>query len=567
MRWRIIVVIFCFAGAYALLTFNIYYRQIAEHDKYVNLAAGQNASNGLLAALRGSIFFTDKFGNTSQAAINKDYPEVFAVPAEIQKYYGSSTEELSQAVQSEAEQLAGVLGLAPDDIKNKLSKMGDQYELLLKKMTPSQADSVQNLSLVGIHITDEPRRFYPYGSLASQVLGFVSPANESEAQKSGDAEIGRYGVELYANQELSGAPGQIEGDTATPAENGQDIALTIDPTIQGQAETILSSLIQKYQASGGSVIVEEPKTGKILAMGSFPNFDPNNYSQSAVENFMNPAAQGVYEPGSIFKLLTMAAGIDSGKITPDSKYYDTGTFTANGKTISNWDLKKHGPWGQATMTNVIEHSINTGAVFAERKTGPDIFYNYLIKFRVNQPTGITLPGEVHGSINNLRHGRDIDFATAAYGQGVSITPLGLITAISSIANHGVMMKPYILASNKPQVITQPISQDTAQKITQMMVSAVYVNKVAVIPDYDIAGKTGTAFIPNFGGKGYTDQVINTYIGFGPASDPQFIILVKLDKPAGSPLAGESVVPAFKQLAQFIINYLNIPPDHIQAQNN
>lgn len=561
------MVIFCFAGAYALLTFNIYYRQIAEHDKYVNLAAGQNIANGLLAAPRGNIFFTDKFGNTSQAVINKDYPTAFAVPAEIQKYYGSSIAGLNQAIQSDAGQLAITLGISPDDIKKKLSKQGDEYELLMKKMTSDQADAVQNFNLIGIHTINELQRFYPYGDLAAQVLGFVSPANESENQKAGDAEIGRYGIELYSNKELAGTPGQVQGGIMTPGKKGQDIVLTIDPTIEGQAETILSNLIQKYQASGGSVIVEEPQTGKILAMGNFPNFDPNNYSRFDIKTFMNPAAQGVYEPGSIFKLITMSAGIDSGKITPDTKYYDTGTFTANGKTISNWDLKSHGPWGEATMTNVIEHSINTGAVFAERKMGPDIFYNYLIKFKINQQTGITLPGEVHGSISTLRHGRDIDFATAAYGQGVSVTPLGLITAISAIANNGVMMKPYILASDQPKVITQPISQDAAEKVTQMMVSAVYQNKVAVIPDYNIAGKTGTAFIPDFGHKGYTDQVINTYIGFGPASNPRFIILIKLDKPFGSPLAGDTVVPAFKELAQFIINYLNISPDNIQSGNN
>jgi len=263
----------------------------------------------------------------------------------------------------------------------------------------------------------------------------------------------------------------------------------------------------------------------------------------------------------------MSAGIDSGKITPDTTYTDTGSFTANGRTINNWDLKVY---GLQTMTGVIEQSINTGAVFAERTTGHDIFYNYLIKFGFNQPTNITLPGEVRGNINNLKNpnGKDIDFATASYGQGVAVTPIELISAISAIANGGVLMKPIILRDDKPQIVRRVVSSDTANKVVQMMVSAVEKNIIAAIPNYSIAGKTGTAFVPKFGNKGYnTDQVINTYVGFpasanASAGKPAFVILIKLDKPFGAPLAGQSVVPAFRELTQFLLNYYNVAPDKL-----
>jgi len=233
--------------------------------------------------------------------------------------------------------------------------------------------------------------------------------------------------------------------------------------------------------------------------------------------------------------------------------------TLNGKTIKNWDLRVY---GEQTMLGVIENSINTGSVFAQRKIGQDIFYNYLIKFGFNKPTGVVLPGEINGNINNLKTGKDIDFATVSFGQGVSVTPIELINAFSAIANNGVLMKPLILADEKPQEIRRVVSRETARKVVEMMVSAVEKNKVAAISNYSVAGKTGTSFVPDFGNKGYTEEVINTYVGFAPASNPRFVILIKLDKPAGAPLAGQSVVPAFRELAQFILNYYNIAPDKL-----
>ncbi len=306
-------------------------------------------------------------------------------------------------------------------------------------------------------------------------------------------------------------------------------------------------------------MVQEPSTGKILAMANLPDFNPNNYSVSRIGDFLNPAVQSVYEPGSIFKVFTMSAGIDSGKITPETFYFDSGSVTLNGRTIQNWRLKKY---GNQTMMEVIEKSINTGAVFAEQKTGHDIFYNYLIKFGLNKLTGVNLPGEVKGNLRNLKNGRDINFATASFGHGVSVTPIELINAISAIANGGVLMKPYVLADGSPEIIRRAVSVKTAKTVTAMMVSAVEKNFTADIANYSIAGKTGTAYIPDFEKGGYTEEVINTFVGFVPASAPKFIVLIKLDKPADGPFAGLTVAPAFRELARFILNYYNIPPDEL-----
>ncbi|MEK7555361.1 MAG: penicillin-binding protein 2 [Patescibacteria group bacterium] len=560
MRWRFIFLLFFFGGLYALLIFKIYNLQLKNGDYYSERAEAQQRAGGELESIRGNIYFTDKNNNLIPAVLNKEYPEIYAVPKEIQ---GNNNNK------EYAERLSPIINISVEELDKKFRKPNDLYELLVQKAEPEQVNRIKELNLKGIYIKNQLLRFYPAGNLASHVLGFIGPMADK------DELAGRYGIELYFNDLLAGKSGQAKGDTLIKPEDGKNLVLTIDRSIQAQAEETLNNLIKKYSAIGGTVIVQEPATGKILAMGSFPNFDPNNYSASEIGDFLNPAVQSVYEPGSVFKLFTMAAGIDSGKITPETTYYDSGLVTFNGRTIQNWDLKAY---GTRTMTEVIENSINTGAVFAERKTGHDIFYNYLIKFKLNEFTGIDLPGEVKGSIENLKNGRDINFATASFGQGVSVTPIELINTMSAIANGGVLMKPYILADGSPKTIQRIISVETSKAVAKMMVSAVKKNVIADIPNYSVAGKTGTAFVPDFEKGGYTDDVINTYIGFAPAlinqgearpdssgrpaSAPKFIILIKIDKPAGAPLAGMTVVPAFRELAQFILNYYNIAPDEL-----
>lgn len=259
----------------------------------------------------------------------------------------------------------------------------------------------------------------------------------------------------------------------------------------------------------------------------------------------------------------MAAGIDAGKITPETTYNDRGSVTLDGWTIKNYDLDKYGPYGKVTMTRVLERSINTGAVFAQREIGRELFTDYLHKFGFGEKTGIDLPAELGGDLRQLNpNARDIAFATASYGQGVAVTPLGLINAVSAIANGGVLMRPYLNAVLEPLVIRRVISEKAAREAAAMMVSAVDKAEVAVIKGYTLAGKTGTAFVPDFTHGGYTEKVINTYVGFGPTENPRFTALIKLNDPEGAPLAGLTVVPAFRDLAQFILNYYGVEPDRL-----
>ncbi|MEK7451296.1 MAG: penicillin-binding protein 2 [Patescibacteria group bacterium] len=549
MKWRIIFLIVVFSFLYSALFFHVYQIQFEKGLYYLTKAAFQKKASGVLEAERGNIYFIDKNNNLIQAALNKEFAVIYAVPEEIHKEIKNGNANVF--LKEMSEKLSLIVKASPEEIEKKISKKNDSYELLIQKADAETVNNVKKLNLKGIYVDYRPFRYYPFGKLASHLLGFVTATEEAMA--------GRYGVELAFDKILAGETGELKNNDLIKPKNGKNLILTIDRNIQAEAEEILAELIKKHDAKSGTVIVEEPSSGKILAMASYPNFDPNNYSEYEIKSFLNPAVQAVYEPGSIFKVITMAAGIDSGKITPETTYNDSGSISLNSKTIRNWDLKAH---GIQTMTGVIEQSINTGAIFAQQKMGPDIFYNYLTKFGFNELTSIDLPGEVKGNISNLKKGKEIDFATVSFGQGVAVTPVSLINAVSVIANGGVLMRPFVLTDEQPKEIRRVISSETARKVVQMMTSAVEKNVVAVIPNYSVAGKTGTAFIPNFGGNGYSDKVINSYVGFAPASNPKFIVLVKLDEPSGSPLAGQTVVPAFQKLASFILNYYNIPPDKL-----
>ncbi|OIO49285.1 MAG: hypothetical protein AUJ39_01370 [Parcubacteria group bacterium CG1_02_42_13] len=547
MGIRITVLIVFFSLLYSSLIFKLYTLQIEERETYQAKAFFYHLAAGMLNPVRGSIYFTDKNNVSMPAAINKEYSIIYANPNGIEN------------VPEAAQILSEISGRDKNELVDILSKKDDPYEPIVKKATEIQVNKILEYKSIRkdlekwFGVKYERSRLYPLSTIASHLLGFVS-ADESVG--------GAYGVEFYYNDRLKGKAGISEGDKlVNPAEAGEDLKLTIDLNIQREAEKILSVLVEKYKAQGGTAIVQDPKTGKILAMSNIPTFNPNSYGESEVGAFLNPATQAVYEPGSIFKIITMAAGLDAGKITPDTTYVDTGSLTLNGKTIKNWDLKAH---GKITMTQVIEGSVNTGAVFAESTLGHDLFYSYLVKFGLKEKTNIDLPGEIVGSLRPLEvDKRDINFATASFGQGISVTPIGLLKTMSAVANHGVMMKPYVNVEKEPEMIGRVITEKASKEVIGMMVNAVNKAEIAKIRGYNIAGKTGTAQVPDFKYGGYTDEVINTYIGFAPAYDPKFIILLKMDKPLGAPLAGLTIVPAFRDLAQFILNYYNIPPDNLE----
>ncbi len=534
---RITVAIVFLPLAYIALLFRLYQLQIEGGEIYRGQAQSQI---GALTSKRGVIYFTDKNGGVLPVATSKDFSFIYAAP------------KLIEDAEETANRIAPLIGVPVPEVLPRLQNKESQYELLVKKAGASTTEAVRAERIQGVFIDEAPLRFYPFGTLAAHVLGYVGPSQEDLK------ESGRYGAEKQFEKRLTGKDGELKEGGVIPPTHGEHIAFTVDFNIQIEAERILDGLVKNFGAKGGSVIVEEPKTGKVLAMASAPGFDGNSYAKSDIGNFLNPAIQKRYEPGSIIKAITIAAGIDAGKITPETTYRDTGSLVISGKKIQNWDLKAH---GTVTMTNVLEKSINTGAVFAERALGDAPFRRYLEQFGFSEKTGIDLPGEVKGDLTQLYpNAPPVNFATASYGQGISMTPIELVNAVSAIANGGVLMRPYLNASSSPEVIRRVLTKETAKTVAGMMVSAVDKAEVAVIKGYALAGKTGTAQTPDFKNGGYTHEVVNTFAGFGPTSDPRFVILIKLDEPREAPVAALTVVPAFRDLAQFILNYYNIPPD-------
>jgi cell division protein FtsI/penicillin-binding protein 2 len=528
------------------LALQLYHLQITKGDFYKLRAATQYRLAGFMEPHRGIITITDRNGDQFPIAANQPHQVVIAVPPEIKD------------IDATVENISPIIGMEPASLRALLAKKGS-YQIILKDPSHEQLSLITEADMPGIRIDEQEGRLYPHGRLASHILGFVAPSGED------DMIVGRYGIEKQFEAKLAGEAGSRSGGDIREATQGTDIHLTIDRQIQTQAEAVLKKLVTEKGAEGGTIIVEEPKTGKILAMASNPDFDPSSYAASPLKYLTNPAVQARYEPGSVFKVITAAIGLDTGAFRPESTYYDTGSLKFDdGKTIRNWDLKAH---GTVTMTNVIEESLNTGAAFMQSKIGNAPFYKYVVGFGFAEPTGIELPGELSGNLKNIKtHKADIDFATASFGQGVAVTPLQMIAAISAIANKGTLMKPFIIKETEPHATRAVISKNAAEETTAMMVSAVEKARVAHIPNFTVAGKTGTAQAVDFVKGGYTKDVINTYTGFFPASDAKISILIKLDKPKGAPLAGTTVVPAFRELAEFIIDYYGIPPDNLTAEH-
>ena len=525
------------------IIFRLYDLQLNEGTYYFAQAKQQSTLSNMKSSRRGTIYFVDKDGKKFSASVNKEFPEIYVDSSQIE-----DKQEVASAISIIAD-------ITREEALKKLST-SNEYVSIIKKASNAQIEKAGDLGQKGIFVRNYSSRSYPLGNLFSQALGFVGPDSKQSA------DTGRSGLEKFYNEKLSGVS-QKKSENESEAEillGGEDLLIGIDLNVQKEAELVLAKLVANSKSDSGTVIVQDPKTGKMVAMGSLPNFDPNNYSASKMDSYMNPAVEKVYEPGSVFKVLTMSAGIDSGKITPDTTYNDTGSVKLSGYTIRNWDGKAH---GKVTMTNIIEKSLNTGTVYAERLIGNTIFTDYIKKFGFGEKTGVDLPAEVRGDLRNINpKSVAVAFANAAFGQGVSVTPLQMINAISAIANGGSLMRPYFNLELGSEEIRRVMSEDTAKKVTAMMVSAVDKGKLASIEGYSIAGKTGTAQVPDLKKGGYTDRVIDTYIGFAPASDPKFTILIKIDEPEGSPLAGETVVPAFRDLAKFLLQYYSVPPDRI-----
>ncbi len=526
-NWRINFIFALLLTCGAVITGRLFYLQVIQGDLYKAWAQGMLSRDEQIVGERGEIFFR----NGEPLAVNADWPLVFASPVEIKE---------KEAV---ASKVAQALSLDESFVLGRLKK-DSMYELIKKRITDQEAQNITELNLEGIHLGKESGRFYPQETLASQLVGFLGA----------DAK-GQYGIEGYYNETLKGKSNQ----------RGRDIFLTVDYSIQFKAEELLEKAKDELEIEGGEIIVMNPASGEILALANFPNFNPNQYSLvSDFAIFKNGITQKIFEPGSIFKPITMAAALENQKITPQTTYLDKGKVTIGGWTVSNYDNRVY---GEQTMTNVLEKSINTGAVFAERELGDSSFLEYLDKFGFFDLTGVDLQ-EVSSENKEFKKGYEINFVTASFGQGIEITPIQLIRAFSAIANDGQLTSPFVVKKEKQGETGGDlvISPKTSAQLTAMLVSVTENGfaKSARIPGYYVAGKTGTSQI-SFSAleedkRGYSDKTWQSFIGFAPAFNPEFVILVKLDNPK-TKTAEYSALPIFQKLAKFIIDYYQIPPDY------
>lgn len=535
------------------------YWQVAQAEPLQKKLNAQHTLDEQVPARRGAIRDT----NHDLLAGNLSVDYVYAVPSQLK------TPELTAA------QLAPVLGVTPERLLPDLLDKKRQYVRLLggEKVAPDVSEQVAALRLSGIFLEPTTKRVYPEKQLGSHLLGFVDGADQ-----------GWYGVEGQFADVVGGKPGWLraERDTAgneigfssrqwLPPEDGLDLILTIDRTIQYIAERELDRAIVQHRASGGTVIVMRPQSGAILAMASRPAFDPNRYVEFAEhpELFANPAVSFVYEPGSTFKVVTMAAALNERTVVPDTTYSDTGLLSIGGFQIRNWNGKAN---GIINMTQLLEKSSNIGAAWVASRLGKDRFYKYVNSFGFGQLSGVDIQGESQGIVRTATSPgwSDVDLATNSFGQAISATPLQIVNAVAAIANGGVLMRPYmvrqvedphtgrVVRSTQPQIIRQVISRETAATLLGMLVFAAENGETrgTLVPGFKVAGKTGTASIPVEGGYD-KDLTIASFVGVAPAQDPQFVILVKIDRPTDEPWGSLIAKPAFGAIAQDLVRYMKL----------
>ena len=550
-NWRVnLILVFIVLFGAALIS-RLVFIQIINGDLNKALAQGQQKIFNIVKGERGNIFFN----NGEILATNIKGIYVFISPTEIK--------EKARTIR----ELSAILNIDEQKILEKVQK-DTFFEKIKEDITEEQRNLIDKLNIKGVYCEEALFRNYPQKNMASQVVGFL-----------GGEEIGQYGLEGYYDDILQGkeeVQRKKKGSTASffsesinQSGKGSDIVLTIDYNIQFMAEKLLEKARGNLNIDGGQIIVIDPKSGKILALAHYPNFDPNDYSNvEDFDIFQNGTVQKLFEPGSGFKPITIASAINEEKITPQTIYIDTGKIKIGKYTIENYSGRI---FGERTMTEVLERSINTGAVFAEKQLGHDLFLKYIDSFGFFEPTGIDLGGEIFSNNKMFKRGYEINFATASFGQGIEMTPLQLVRAYTAIANEGRLVKPYVvdkIIKNNEAIETVPdisseniISSKTASQVTAMLISVIEngYSKEAKISGYYVAGKTGTAQVPE-GGEYSSDKTWQSFIGFAPALSPKFLILVKLDNPEAK-TAEYSALPIFKELAKYIINYWGIPPDY------
>jgi len=558
-RIRLICIgIFVFA---VLIVARLYILQIVNSDSYTEKANRQYLSTSQNIFNRGTIFFQDKNGGlVSGATLKSGF--IVAVNPEVLKE--------PESVYSKVNEL---LPIEHNDFIVKATKENDPYEEIATRVDLEIGQKISDLKIPGLQVFKERWRFYPGGNMASHIIGIMGFKEDEYA--------GRYGLERQYQSQLFRKDGsfvnffaQIFSDiktvTGDNSDSEADIVTTIEPTVQLYLQDILASVNEKWGSETTGGIIMDPATGEIYAMEIFPTFDLNNPQLIGdISMFSNPLVENVYEMGSIIKPLTISAGIDAGVITAKSTYYDPGFVMINNKKISNFDGKER---GTVNMQDVLSQSLNVGAAYVQKLLGNEQFTKYMYGFGLNEKTGIDLPSEGRNLVENLKSPRDIEHATASFGQGIALTPISAIRALSALANGGILVNPHIvkridykIGISKDVPILNGrgvIKEETAEEVTRMLVYSadnILLGGTLKIPHYSVAVKTGTAQMAKEG-EYAEDEFLHSFVGYFPAYNSKFIIFLYTINPKGARFGSETLSEPFFDMVKFLINYYEVPPD-------
>lgn len=561
-RVRVVAVLLVLVAL--VLVFRLYIVQIVRGEEYSERADRQyvRPQEGLFD--RGSIFFEDKNGERISAATVRSGFALTVNPNHI-----TDAEAVYTA-------LASVIDIDKAEFIEHATKKDDPYEVIAHRLTQEKADQIAEMELGGVSLYKEQWRYYPGNALASQVLGFIG--------YKGDEIAGRYGIErqyegvLARNQDSAYVNffAEVFSNIADilsfdDRESAGDIVLTIDPSVQVFLEQQLSEIEEEWHAKTVGGIVINPSTGEIYAMGVNPTFDLNNFSSvEDIHIFSNPLVESVYEMGSIIKPLTMSVGLDTNSVTANTTYNDQGSITMDTYTIWNYDKRGR---GVVPMQEVLNQSLNTGAAFVVSQTGNKTFATYMRRFGLGEKTGIDLPGEVHGLLDNLNSPRNIEYATASFGQGIAMTPIETVRALSALGNGGTLITPYVVKEIDYDVLPteksthvqgrRVLKEETSEEITRMLVQVfdkALLGGEVKFDHYSVGAKTGTAQIPGPNGGYYDDRFLHSFFGYFPAYDPRFLVFLYVEEPVGARYASQTLTYPFIDIVKFLISYYEVPPD-------
>lgn len=556
-------ILWCIIITAIVLSISLYLTQIVRGDQYADQADRQYGTSVRQLFDRGSILLTSKDG---------EHP---AVASLVVTFEVSMSPRTLIDPEGAYDALSHYIDIDQADFMRKASLEGDPYEEIAGKVDEHTAQSIKDLNLVGISVTKETRRSYPGGGLASHVVGLVGEGSNRLPE-------GKYGLERSYDNILARTPNHTRSIftqiftsdkySLDIQSNSGDIVISIEPTVQSYLENTLDAIQEIWNPDEIGGIIIEPSTGEIIAAASDPDFDPNNLTGLSNPSVLsNPLVENVYEMGSIMKPLTVAVGLDTGVINANSVYDDTGTMTLDGRKISNYDGRAR---GEVEIQEILSQSLNVGAATVALKVGAEEFTRYFRSFGLAEKTGIDQPNEATGLTRNLDSARDIEIATAAYGQGIAMSPMAITRALSVLANDGKLITPHFATEidytdGRKETIEYPqsyrvLQPESINTVTRMLVTVVdeaLRNGNIKIDGYSVAAKTGTAQIPDpLNKKYYDDRYLHSFFGYFPAYNPRFLVFLYQKYPKGAQYASETLSEPFHDLTKFLIGYYNIPPD-------